>query len=73
MATLGERLKLLRKEKRLTQVQVAEFLKQTPRAYQYCEAGTNIPEFPRLIALADFYGVSLDYLVGRSETRERMP
>ena len=73
MATLGERLKLLRKEKRLTQIQLAEFLKQTPRAYHDCEAGEHAPEFPNLIALADFYDVSLDYLVGRSETRERQP
>lgn len=73
MATLRERLKLLRKEKHMTQAQVAEFLNQTPRAYQYYEAGTIIPEFTRLISLADLYDVSLDYLVGRSETRERQP
>lgn len=73
MAILRERLKLLRKEKHVTQAQVAEFLNQTPRAYQYYEAGTNIPEFSKLIALADFFDVSLDYLVGRSETRERQP
>ena len=73
MDTLGKRLKMLRKEKGLTQVQLAEFLMQTPRAYQYCEAGEQAPEFPNLIALADFYNVSLDYLVGRSETRERQP
>jgi len=64
---------MLRKEKKLTQTQVAEFLKQTLRAYQYCEAGEHIPEFSNLIALADFFDVSLDYLVGRSETRERQP
>ena len=73
MATLNERLKLLRKEKHMTQVQVAEFLQQTPRAYQYYEAGKYIPEFPNLVLLADFYDVSLDYLIGRSETRERQP
>ncbi len=73
MATIRERLKLLRKEKKLTQVQVAELLKQTPRAYQYYEGGDHIPELPNLIVLADFYNVSLDYLIGRSETRERQP
>ena len=73
MATLSERLKSLRKEKHLTQVQVAEILNQTPRAYQYCEAGTSIPEFARLVTLADLYDVSMDYLIGRSETRERQP
>lgn len=73
MLKINERLKILRKEKNLTQVQVAEFLKQTPRAYQYCEAGSHIPDFLNLVALADFYDVSMDYLIGRSETRERMP
>lgn len=73
MIIVCERLKLLRKEKKLTQVQVAEFLKVTPRAYQYYEGGNHIPELPKLIALADFYDVSLDYLIGRSETRERQP
>lgn len=73
MATLRERLKLLRKENHMTQVQVAEFLKQTSRAYQYYEAGTNVPEFTKLVALADLYDVSMDYLIGRSETRERQP
>ena len=71
MDTLGKRLKMLRKEKGLTQVQLAEFLMQTPRAYQYCEAGEHAPELPNLISLADFYNVSLDYLVGRSDVRER--
>ncbi|NBI10825.1 XRE family transcriptional regulator [Colidextribacter sp. OB.20] len=73
MIIVRERLKLLRKEKKLTQVQVAEFLKVTPRAYQYYEGGSHIPELPNLVALADFYDVSMDYLIGRSETRERQP
>ena len=73
MATLGERLKLLRKEKRMTQPELAALLNQSLRAYQYYESGHHIPEFPNLILLADFYGVSLDFLVGRSETREKLP
>ena len=73
MATLGERLKMLRKEKRMTQMELAELLNQSLRAYQYYEAGTRHPEYDHLLALADFFNVSLDYLVGRSETRERQP
>ena len=57
----------------MTQIQLAELLNQAPHAYQYYEAGANFPELPKLIALADFYNVSLDYLIGRSETRERQP
>ena len=73
MITLPERLKLLRKERHMTQIQLAELLNQAPRAYQYYEAGANFPELPMQIALADFYNVSLNYLIGRSETRERQP
>jgi transcriptional regulator with XRE-family HTH domain len=73
MAKLGERLKMLRKEKRMTQPELAELLNQSLRAYQYYESCEHIPEFPNLVLLADFYDVSMDYLIGRSETRERQP
>ena len=73
MATLGERLKMLRKEKRMTQMELAELLNQSLRAYQYYESGHHVPEFPNLGLLANFYDVSMDYLIGRSETRERQP
>ena len=73
MANLGERLKLLREEKGLKQVEMAEQSSQSPRAYQYYEAGSRHAEYDHLLALADFFDVSLDYLVGRSETRERQP
>ena len=43
------------------------------RSYQAYESGEREPGVKNLIALADFYDVSLDYLTGRSETRERMP
>ena len=73
MAKLCDRLRVLRKERGMTQKQMAELLNQTLRAYQYCESGHHVPEYMNLIALADFFDVSLDYLTGRSETRERQP
>ncbi len=73
MDILGERLKMLRKEKRMTQPELAGLLKQSLRAYQYYESGHHVPELHNLIFLADFYDVSMDYLIGRSETRERQP
>ena len=42
MATLGERLKMLRKEKRMTQMELAELLNQSLRAYQYYESVMNL-------------------------------
>lgn len=41
------------------------------RTYQGYEYGESYPEVAKLIAIADFFDVSLDYLVGRSEVRER--
>ena len=71
MSSSAERLRILRKEKNMTQTQMAEQFHQSLRAYQYYEAGQSYPEFPHLIALADFFDVSLDYLVGRSDDRQR--
>ena len=73
MPDLSDRLRLLRKEAGLTQQEVGAAIGKSLRAYQYYEAGTRRPEYPQLLALADFFHVSLDYLTGRSETRERMP
>ena len=73
MAELYERLRLLRKERNLTQQQMADMLSQTLRAYQYCESGHHVPAYRNLLALADFFDVSLDYLTGRSESRRRLP
>ena len=73
MAKLSDRLRVLRKERHMTQKDMAEQFQQSMRAYQYYEAGTRHPEYDHLLALADFFDVSLDYLVGRSETREHQP
>lgn len=57
--------KLLRKEKGLTQAEVANFLNLTPVAYNRYEKELREPNINTLCKLADFYSVSLDYLVGR--------
>lgn len=41
------------------------------RTYQKYETGEIDPPLSKAIALADFYNVSLDYLVGRSDVPER--
>lgn len=67
LLVLGKRLKLLRKEKKLKQHDVALLLGCSDSNYQKMEYGeVNIPGLT-LIKLADYYDVSLDYLVGRSE------
>ena len=55
MPDLSERLRILRKEKGLTQQEVGDTLGKSLRAYQYYESGTRRPEYPQLLALADFF------------------
>lgn len=65
--TLAQRLKECRKEKGLTQQQVAIYCDITEKAYQNYELMTRVPQLEILIKIADFYKVSLDYLVGRCD------
>lgn len=71
MPLFSQRLKLLRGERGVTQREVAELLGKTSRHYQAIESGEiNVPGLT-LIKLADYFDVSIDYLVGRSEDRRR--
>jgi len=71
MTKFCERLKTLRKERGLKQREMAQQLGLAMSSYQCYEYSTRYPEFQGLIAIADFFDVSLDYLVGRSDVRER--
>ena len=71
MVIFGERLKQLRTSKGLTQPFMAEFLDCTKQHYQRFEYGKIDIPCSKLIALADYFDVSLDYLVGRSDNPER--
>ena len=65
------RLRQLRKEKGETQVQTAAAIEITEQHYQRLERGTNFPSMENAWKLADHFGVSIDYLVGRSDERGR--
>lgn len=65
-----ERLIALRKSKKVTQKRIASALGLSERHYQGIEYGATKPGFDNLIALADYFDVSLDYLVGRSDNPE---
>ena len=67
---IQERLRELRKEKKETQVQVAQAVGLVEQHYQKFERGVNLPSLENAWRLADHFGVSIDYLVGRSEKRE---
>lgn len=67
-----ERLRLLRTEKGVSQKQVAEKLGITEVGYQNYEVGRRKPNFDIIPSIADFFNVSLDYLVGRSDNPARL-
>ena len=67
MSIFSQRLIALRKEQGLSQSAVAKGINAAPRAYQNYEYGTAEPRLSTLIRIADFYGVTLDYLAGRGE------
>ena len=70
LAILGRRLKLLRRERKLRQQDMAEVLGVTYQHYQRMEYGkVNVPSLT-LCALADYFGVTTDYLLGRSDERQ---
>jgi len=66
----NERLKLLRKEKNLTQMEAAQALGLNYRHYQRLEADGNTPNFANLVQIGELFQVSLDYLAGRTDRRE---
>lgn len=70
MVELAKQFKKVRMENHRTQKQAAEALGISEQAYQKYEYGKVVPSALVLIALADYFDVSLDYLVGRSDNPE---
>lgn len=67
MNIFKERLQQLRIEANLTQLQLAKILNTTQRRISYFETGKVEPDLDTLIAIAKFFGTSVDYLVGLIE------
>lgn len=67
MEKFAMRLKALRNDRRRKQCEMAELLKCTTSHYQKIEYGeVNLPSISLMI-LADYFGVTTDYLLGRSD------
>ncbi len=66
---IGRKLKELRMERKETQAQVAAAVGMGSRHYQRIENDEGLPGLEIFCALADHFGVSLDYLAGRSDQR----
>lgn len=67
MSIFSDRLKVLKKNKNVLQKDIASTIGISLRAYQYYETDTKEPTMAKLIALADYFDVSIDYLVGRTD------
>ena len=68
MDTLNERIKQLRKEKGLTQSQLADLLGVTDKAVSKWEVGETNPDISLLPKISEIFNVTLDYLlVGKKE------
>lgn len=63
MITLGEQIKKLRKDKRLTQKQLADHLEVDQSTISYYEQNKKLPDIKMLNRLAEFFDVTLDVLV----------
>ena len=64
--SFAERLTNLRKSRKLTQKEVYDAVKLSAMGYQRYEYGEREPAYQKLLALANFFDVSIDYLVGRT-------
>lgn len=69
MEILAKRLRQLRKERNLRQEDIAIALGLSTNGYQRYELGERDPAAPVLKDMADFFGVSADFLLGRSDRR----
>lgn len=63
------RLRDLREDQDLTQKQVAEMLGMSQTGYSKYETGENDIPTQILLKLADFYGTTTDYLLGRNDKK----
>lgn len=68
-----KRLRDLREDNDLRQRELAAYLQCTPNCYSHYEQGIrNIP-IEVMVKLADYYGVSVDYLLGRTDVPTPYP
>ena len=70
MATFSERIKELRLERGMTQEALGQVIGVKHFSIYSYEKGRAFPEMKGLVALADFFDVSMDYLAGRTDKRE---
>ena len=67
------RIRDMREDRDLYQKDLAEYLRCSQVCYSYYEMGKRDIPTDVLIRLADFYGTSVDYLLGRTEEEKPYP
>lgn len=72
MPDFFSRIVELKQEKKILQKDIAEAIGISLRQYQRYEKGEQQPTLPIINKLADYFGVSTDYLLGRSNNPERI-
>ncbi len=70
MSCFSENLRSLRANRRIYQRELAEYLKVSLGTYQNYERGVHEPNIDKLIALADYFQVTVDELVGHSASHD---
>ena len=68
-----QRIRDLREDKDLTQTEIAKMLHLSQQGYSKYETGENDIPTAVLIALAQFYDTSIDYLLGLTNVQEPYP
>ena len=63
----SERVKLLRKKRNIKQSDLGKFIGLSDNAISDIERGYRLTTMEKLVALADYFEVSIDYLVGRTD------
>lgn len=67
----GNRLRELRKERKLTQAELGKHINVSKVSISGYENGERTPDTDNLARLADFFGVTIDYLLGRSDIPDK--
>lgn len=69
MTNFGEILMQLRQEKHLSQAELGNVIFVSGGTISNYEKGVHYPDVEKLVVLAEYFGVSIDYLLGRSKSR----
>ena len=67
MATFKDRLKDLRNERNLSQQELGKIVNMSKMAISHWESGHSEPSISQLILLSDFFEVTVDYLIGKTD------